>query len=112
MQQLDEHAPMTIHDPPTIKPASVASAPPAAVIPHIRIQASKGWVALKLRELWEYRELLYFLTWRDIKVRYKQTILGASWAILQPVLLMVVFTFVGGLARLGTGGVPRPVFTF
>jgi lipopolysaccharide transport system permease protein len=76
------------------------------------IEASKGWVDLKLKELWEYRELLYFLTWRDIKVRYKQTVLGASWAILQPFLLMVVFTFVGGIAELGTGGIPRPIFTF
>ena len=57
-----------------------------AILPHLRIEASRGWVTLNLRELWEYRELLYFLTWRDIKVRYKQTVLGAAWAILQPFL--------------------------
>ena len=54
------------------------------ILPHLHLEASRGWVTLNLRELWEYRELLYFLTWRDIKVRYKQTVLGAAWAILQP----------------------------
>ncbi len=70
-------------------------------IPVIRIEPSKGWVSLKLNELWEYRELLYFLTWRDIKVRYKQTALGAAWAIIQPFMTMVVFSlFFGKLAKL------------
>ncbi len=70
-------------------------------IPIIRIEPSKGWVSLKLNELWEYRELLYFLTWRDIKVRYKQTALGAAWAIIQPFMTMVVFSlFFGKLAKL------------
>ncbi len=74
---------------------------PSAEIPIIRIEPSKGWVSLKLNELWEYRELLYFLTWRDIKVRYKQTALGAAWAIIQPFMTMVVFSlFFGKLAKL------------
>lgn len=77
-----------------------------------RIQPSRGWMALGLRELWEYRELLYFLTWRDIKVRYKQTVLGASWAILQPVMMMVVFSlFFGKLAKMPSDGVPYPIFS-
>jgi lipopolysaccharide transport system permease protein len=77
------------------------------------IRASHGWVALSLAELWEYRELLYFLTWRDIKVRYKQTVLGAAWAVIQPFFMMVVFTiFFGRLARLPSDGFPYPVFAF
>lgn len=68
---------------------------------------------LRLPELWAFRELLYFLVWRDVKVRYKQTFLGASWAILQPVMLMVVFTiFLGRLAGVGSEGVPYPIFTY
>jgi lipopolysaccharide transport system permease protein len=72
-----------------------------------------GWSSLGLRELWDYRELLYFLTWRDIKVRYKQTALGASWAIIQPLLTMVVFSlFFGRLAKVPSDGVPYPLFSF
>lgn len=82
-------------------------------LPHLRIQPSHGWVSLKLGELWEYRELLYFLTWRDIKVRYKQTVLGAAWAILQPLLTMVVFSlFFGGLAKIPSDGVPYAIFSY
>src|ERR1700719_1629344 len=82
-------------------------------LPVLRIQRSRGWVSLRLRELWEFRELLYFLVWRDIKVRYKQTALGAAWAVLQPVLTMVVFSlFFGKLAKLPSDGVPYPVFAF
>ncbi len=78
----------------------------------IRIEPARGWLSLGLRELWEYRELLYFLTWRDVKVRYKQTALGASWAILQPLLTMVVFTlFFGRLAKIPSDGVPYEVFS-
>jgi lipopolysaccharide transport system permease protein len=77
------------------------------------IRPSTGWVPLRLRELWEYRELLYFLTWRDIKVRYKQTALGAAWAVIQPFFTMVVFSvFFGRLAKLPSDGVPYPVFTY
>jgi lipopolysaccharide transport system permease protein len=81
--------------------------------PVTEIVPSRGWVSLRLRELWEYRELLYFLTWRDIKVRYKQTVLGAAWAILQPFLNMVVFSlFIGGLAKMPSDDIPYPIFNF
>jgi len=81
--------------------------------PVIRIEASRGWVSLKLRELWEYRELSYFLIWRDIKVRYKQTVLGAAWAIIQPFFTMVVFSlFFGQLAKIPSDGIPYPIFSY
>lgn len=77
-----------------------------------RIEAQRGWVPLKLGELIAHRELLYFLVWRDIKVRYKQTILGASWAIIQPVMTMLVFSlFFGRLAKMPSDGVPYPAFS-
>ncbi len=77
------------------------------------IQPQKGLAALNLRDLWTFRELIYFLTWRDIKVRYKQTLLGAGWAILQPLLQMLVFNVLfGNLAGLSTGDIPRPIFTY
>lgn len=82
-------------------------------VPVIRIQPSKGWVSLKLGELWHYRELLYFLIWRDIKVRYKQTVLGATWAIIQPFFTMVVFSlFFGGLAKVPSDNIPYPIFSY
>ena len=81
--------------------------------PLIRLEPSHGWVSLKLHELWEYRELLYFLTWRDVKVRYKQTVLGASWAIIQPFFTMVVFSlFFGRLAKIPSDGIPYPIFSY
>lgn len=77
------------------------------------IKPSKGWVSLRLGELWEYRELLYFLVWRDIKVRYKQTVLGAAWAIIQPFSTMVVFSlFFGRLAKVPSDGIPYPIFSY
>jgi len=77
------------------------------------IEPSTRWPSLGLNEVWDYRELLYFLTWRDIKVRYKQTVLGAIWAIIQPLFMMVVFSlFFGRLAGVPSDGVPYPVFTF
>src|SRR5258706_3041245 len=85
----------------------------SATVPTLRIAPSNGWVPLKLSELWEYRELLYFLVWRDIKVRYKQTALGASWAIIQPVLTMLVFSlFFGRLGKIPSDGIPYPIFSF
>ena len=82
-------------------------------VPFTIIRPSRGWVSLDLRELWEYRELLYFLVWRNIKVRYKQTVLGAAWAILQPVLTMVVFSvFFGRLANVPSDGFPYPIFNY
>ena len=81
--------------------------------PVIRIEPGCGWTALKLRELWEYRELLYFLAWRDIKVRYKQTLLGAAWAIIQPFFTMVIFSiFFGRLAQIPSDGIPYPIFVY
>jgi lipopolysaccharide transport system permease protein len=79
----------------------------------IRIAPSKGWVSLKLSELWEYRELLYFLIWRDVKVRYKQTAIGAAWAIIQPLMTMVVFSiFFGKLGKIPSDGIPYPLFSY
>jgi lipopolysaccharide transport system permease protein len=77
------------------------------------IEPSRGWVSLKLYDLWEYRELLYFLAWRDIKVRYKQTALGAAWAVIQPLVVMVIFTVIfGQLAKIPSDGIPYPIFSF
>ncbi len=77
------------------------------------IRPASSWASIGLKELWEYRELLYFLTWRDVKVRYKQTALGALWAIIQPFFLMVVFSlFFGRLAGVPSDGIPYPIFTF
>jgi lipopolysaccharide transport system permease protein len=82
-------------------------------VPVTVIEPSRGWVSLRLRALWRSRELLYFLIWRDVKVRYKQTLLGAAWAILQPLLTMVVFSiFFGKLARMPSDGVPYPLFAY
>lgn len=81
--------------------------------PVVTIEPRKRWAALNLSDLWPYRELLYFLMWRDIKVRYKQTFLGAAWAIIQPLVTMVIFTyFFGRLARVPTDGVPYPIFFY
>ena len=89
-------SPETLHTPP---------APRLPEKPLVVVAARKSWVGINLRDLWTYRELLYFLTWRDVKVRYKQTLLGAAWAVLQPLLLMLLFTFF--FARLA-GIEPRP----
>lgn len=84
---------------------------PDDAIPVTRIQPSRGWVSLRLRELWAYRELAYFLTWREVKVRYKQTALGAAWALLQPLLTMLVFSlFLGKLAKVPSDRIPYPLF--
>jgi len=86
-----------------------ATAEPQVLI----LEPSKGFFRLKLGDLWEYRELLYFLVWRDVKVRYKQTVLGAAWAVLQPVMTMVVFSiFFGRFAKMPSDGIPYPVFAF
>ena len=82
-------------------------------LPFVRIEADASHRGLGLRELWDYRELLYFLVWRDVKVRYKQTAIGASWALLQPLLTMVIFTMVfGKFAKMPSNGLPYPIFTF
>jgi lipopolysaccharide transport system permease protein len=79
--------------------------------PLVVIQASSKWNLINLKDIWAYRELLFFLTWRDVKVRYKQTLLGAAWAILQPLFMMIIFTiFFGRLAGVDSKGIPYPVF--
>jgi len=89
----------------------VEAARPEPTTTHIK--ATTGWVGLQLGELWHYRELIYFFIWRDIKVRYKQTVLGAAWAILQPLITMVIFTlFFGKLAKMPSDGVPYPIFSY
>lgn len=101
--------------------ASLTAPPPA--MPHlaaraalpviVRIEPPRGWFQLRLHEVWEYRELLYFFVWRDVKVRYKQTLVGIAWVVLQPLLTMAVFTlFFGKLAKLPSQGLPYPVFYF
>jgi lipopolysaccharide transport system permease protein len=101
--------------------ASVTAPPPVATqlpLPAsapavVRIEPPRGLFELRLRELWEYRELLYFFVWRDVKVRYKQTVIGVAWVILQPLMTMGVFTiFFGRLAKLPSQGLPYPVFYF
>jgi lipopolysaccharide transport system permease protein len=82
-------------------------------VPVLYIQPASGWVSLRLGELWAYRELLYFLVWRDVKVRYKQTALGAAWAIIQPFFTMVVFSlFFGHLGKMSSNGLPYPIFAY
>jgi lipopolysaccharide transport system permease protein len=91
--------------------AAVAAEP--AESPVVRIEARRAWLALDLAELWAYRDLIYFFIWRDIKVRYKQTVIGAAWAILQPVLTMLVFSlFFGRLAKIPSEGLPHPIFYY
>ena len=96
-------------------PAPAPATPIAAgrTRPVARIQPSRGWVSLRLRELVHYRELLYFFVWRDVKVRYKQTALGIAWAVLQPLFMMIVFTvFFGRLAKVPSDGVPYALFSY
>jgi lipopolysaccharide transport system permease protein len=81
--------------------------------PVLRIEPASGWWSVPFAELWEYRELIYFFVWRDIKVRYKQTVIGAAWAILQPLMNMLIFTlFFGRLAHIPSEGLPYPVFAY
>ncbi|HEV2836898.1 MAG TPA: ABC transporter permease [Pyrinomonadaceae bacterium] len=93
--------------------STVASDLRSEELPTLLITPPSRWIPLQLSELWEYRELLYFLVWRDIKVRYKQTALGATWAVMQPLFMMVVFSlFFGRLAKVPSDGIPYPIFTF
>ena len=81
--------------------------------PAVVIQPSPAWRPVDLREVWRYRELLYFFVWRDVKVRYKQTVLGVSWAVIQPLFTMLVFSiFFGRLAKVPSDGIPYPVFVY
>jgi len=82
-------------------------------IPLVVIRPSQGWRFVNLREIWRHRELLYFLTWRDVKVRYKQAVLGFLWAFIQPFLKMIVFSIIfGGLAKMDSEGFPYPIFLY
>jgi lipopolysaccharide transport system permease protein len=100
--------------------ASLTASPPSAPLPlhsgastTIRIEPPRSLFELRLREVWAYRELLYFFVWRDVKVRYKQTVVGVVWVVLQPLMTMGVFTiFFGRLAKLPSQGLPYPVFYF
>jgi lipopolysaccharide transport system permease protein len=98
----------------SVAPPNVAAAKQMGdALPVLRIEPSSGWVSLRLGELWHYRELLFFLAWRDVKVRYKQTGLGVAWAVLQPLLGMLVFTiFFGRLAKVPSDGIPYPLFSY
>lgn len=104
----------------TIKPSANTKAaapyPPHTGLPDkplITIEPTKAWASLRLRDVWLYRELLFFLTWRDVKVRYKQTILGAAWAIIQPLFTMIIFTLLfGRLAGIPSDGIPYPLFAY
>src|SRR6266436_2921513 len=96
------------------EPQKRASKLPSIVnTPVIRIEPSQGWFSLRLWQLLEYQELLYFLAWRDVKVRYKQTVIGVGWAVLQPVITMIVFTAIfGRFAKIPSDGLPYPIFSF
>lgn len=101
LEELGAHSP----------PADMASM--GNVKPVTLILPPRGWQLINAGELWRFRELIYFLTWRDVKVRYKQTLLGAAWAILQPLLMMFIFTiFFGGMAGVPSGGLPYPLFAY
>ena len=91
----------------------MASQTSSEELPILIIEPSKGWVPIHLGELWKYHELLFFLVWRDIKVRYKQTVLGVAWAVIQPFFTMVVFSiFFGALAKVPSDGIPYPIFAY
>jgi lipopolysaccharide transport system permease protein len=95
-----------------VAPETVALSLPGAPTT-VRIEPPHGWLELRLDEVWQFRELLYFFVWRDVKVRYKQTVIGVAWVVLQPLMTMAVFSiFFGRLARLPSDGLPYPVFYF
>ena len=97
----------------TSPPVAPSLAAPANAPATVRIEPPRGWMELRLGEVWQYRELLYFFVWRDVKIRYKQTAIGVVWVVLQPLLTMLVFTlFFGRLAKLPSLGLPYPVFYF
>ncbi len=103
----------TPEETPTVRTALPGSDAFLPDKPVVTIEPCKSWVALRFGELWQYRELFYFLIWRDVKVRYKQTLLGAVWAILQPLLTMIIFTLLfGKLAGIKSDGIPYPIFAY
>jgi lipopolysaccharide transport system permease protein len=103
----------TLEGPTSLPGADVAVAPELPLKPILTIESARGWTSLDLRDLWAHRDLFYFLVWRDVKVRYKQTALGVVWAVLQPLLTMVVFTAIfGRLAGVPSDGEPYPIFVY
>lgn len=87
--------------------------PNSPEVPVVYLRPARGWAALNLGDLWHYRELLFFLTWRDLKVRYKQAALGVGWAVIQPVMNMIIFSIIfGQLAKLPSDGIPYPIFSY
>jgi lipopolysaccharide transport system permease protein len=111
--------------PPSSSNSTIQGAPPAEAAPDefpayilpaepiVTIQPAKAWIGLDLRDVWTHRELLYFLTWRDLKIRYKQTALGVAWVVLQPLLTTLIFTvFLGTLARVPSDSIPYPLFVY
>jgi lipopolysaccharide transport system permease protein len=104
---------MTSTDQYQSKKIMPAAVPVIKKQPTVRIQPTKGWTSLKLREVWEHRELAGIFVWRDIKVRYRQTVIGALWAIVQPFLTMLIFSiFFGKLANVPSDGIPYPIFSY
>ncbi len=103
----------TIHTTPTATTEELQSSPLPPSRPAVVIEPSRSWAALDLPDLWAHRELLYFLIWRDLKIRYKQTLLGATWVVIQPFFMMLIFTlFFGILVRVPSEGVPYPLFVY
>jgi len=91
----------------------MTTAPAVLQQPTLRIEAPSGWIQVDFKELWDARELLYFFVWRDVKIRYKQTAIGAAWAVLQPLMTMLVFSlFFGKLAKIPSHGLPYPIFYY
>src|SRR5205809_7036261 len=94
-------------------PNNAELVPRSSSVPLIKISATRSAIIPQLKEAWEHRELLYFLIWRDLKVRYKQTLLGVAWVVMQPLLMTLIFTvFLGMLARVPTGGIPYPLLVY
>lgn len=109
----DLTAVMPASDPVPVKAGAGDDALRADALEITRVLPPTGWQLVNVRELWRFRELLYFLTWRDVKVRYKQTALGAAWAVLQPAMMMVVFTILfGRMVGVDSGSLPYPVFAY
>src|SRR3984885_11931853 len=97
----------------TTAPTVLQQQPTVLQRPTLRIEAPRGWINVDFNELWEARELLYFFVWRDVKIRYKQTAIGAAWAVLQPLMTMLVFSlFFGKLAKIPSHGLPYPIFYY
>lgn len=112
MNLITEEKPIAINEPASVSEPREPN-PQLPENPLVVIEPSRGWISVNLRDLWHYRDLLYILTMRDIKVRYKQTLLGAAWAIIQPLFTMLIFSLIfGKLAGMPSDGVPYPLFAY